>query len=126
MTMLILEPFEQAEQIPEWDYQVELGEALWRIVLRWSERFEVWTLTLYDADDALQVSQETLRVNTQWGTHHTGRVPTGGEIWLVALDDSDEPCSYDDLGSRCLLMWITDDELTTTEDAAEFSYSATP
>jgi hypothetical protein len=129
MSLYYLDPVDQAEQLPEWDYQVELGGEVWRLVIRWFERFGQWALTVYDSDDELQVSQEVLRVNSPSLTHHTGRVPAGGQFWFVATDGSDEPCAYEDLGRRCQLWWITDDdELLTEEDSAseEFTYSATP
>ncbi|MDY0003586.1 MAG: hypothetical protein RBU30_19970 [Polyangia bacterium] len=128
MSLYILEPTEQPEQRPEWDYQVELGGLVWRLVLRWFERFEQWGLTVYDDTDTLMVSQEPILVNRPCLTHHTGRIPTGGQLWLLSLNGSDEACSYDDLGTRCQLVWATDDDEALDEDssAEEFTYSATP
>ncbi len=123
-----LEPVDPAVQRPEWDYQVELGAAVWRFVVRWFERFGAWALTVYDSDGTLQLSQEWLRINSRIGAHHTGRMPTGGQLWFVALDGSDTEATYDDMGGRCRLQWITDDDdlLVVTEEAGDFTFSATP
>jgi len=116
-----LQPFEPQEQEPAYDYQMALDGETYRFYLQWRERQENWYLSLYDSNDILLASGIRMKLNTPLGWRLTGRKIDTGFLILLDTEGSGLPCSYDDLGFRCQLMYFSNSEF----DEIESEYNIT-
>lgn len=110
MPIVTLPPHDVADQIPGYDFLVDLADLEYRIRLRWMDRQERWYLDLWDSAGDPMLRGQRLVPGTAVGHQYTGRAPRGGVLFFWDLDDSGTPCGYEDLGSRCKLTWISEEE----------------
>jgi hypothetical protein len=109
--MIALPPYRHAEQYPVWDYTLPLDGATYRLRLTYRQRQDRWYVDLFDADDAALVRGAMLTVDTP--LLEDIRIPGLPPGALMCLDTTGagEPCGYEDLGRRCVLLYLSADDL---------------
>jgi len=118
--MIQLPPFDIAdvEQVPEYDYTIQLGDDTFRVVLRYAERTDRWYLYLYDAADEPLLLGKRLSIDTPLlETYQIPGLPPG-DIAIWDTSDSGVECGYEDLGRRCHLVYLEPADLADPTAAA--------
>ena len=117
-----LDPVEPLEQVREYVYEdIDLAGESWNYRLLWNDRAERWSIDVYDSEEGdaqRRVNGTRLVPNYPINWTHTGRIPTGGFIVLLdtADDTAKDPCTYDGLGHRWKLCWVSDDGVAADDD----------
>jgi hypothetical protein len=90
--------------------KIELGGIFYSIRIRWNTRSESWFLHVFDADDNPLITGKRLVPNYPLTDIHSDRFK--GE--LIVLDKqndlTDADITYDNLGTRFLLIYLTEEE----------------
>ncbi len=116
MTLVLdkfLDPVDPRDQVPSYVYEdVDLGGVSWNYRLFWNDRSERWQIDIWTSDLAREIYGLKLVPNYAIAWANIGRNPEGGFIMLLDTGDPDaaEQCTYDGLGNRWKLCWITIDE----------------
>ena len=112
--MDVLPPDLPAEPNPAFEFEVPIGDdgQVWYYRLYWNERQGAWHLDLTKAGETIGLYGKKLTAN--WTVYrHTGRLPSGGVLALLDMDgDGKERPTYEGLGHRWKLAFLTDDDLT--------------
>jgi len=112
--MLQLPPFDitsDDDQVPEYQYTIDLSGVSYQIRLRWRDRPGRWYIDLRAADGTALILGQRLVPGRVVGQQNTGRAPLSGKLLLWDKDQSGGGCRYADLGGRCVLLWISDVEI---------------
>lgn len=110
-----LPPFEPTEQQPVYDYRIALSQNVYRLQIRWNTRTKSWYLRLFDSTDTVLISGVRMVIEYPLMWRHTGRKPKGGTLWLADMEDTGRECGYNDLGHRCKLFWIPEEDYPEPE-----------
>lgn len=126
--MIHLPPFDipNAGQAPVYDYTITLSELEYRVVLVYRERGDRWYLSLYDADGLELLVGKKLSVDVPLLENYQIAGLPPGELALWDTANSDTECGFDDLGVRCLLIYIEPDELVDPREADDITIEAAP
>lgn len=118
MTLIVdryLDPIEPDEQVGEYVYEdIDLAGVSWNYRLFWNDRAERWQMDVWTTDLSKEIRGKRLVPNYPLFWAHTGRRPVGGYLMLVDTSDQSagDACTYDGLGWRWKLCWLTDDGVT--------------
>lgn len=111
MATLVLIPDAVAEQSRAYGYVTQLGLLEYTISLEYRERQDRWYLDLIDANGVPLVSEIKLVVGFSLLFRHRKAGMPLGALMVTDRDDTGEECGFEDLGRRCGLIWIDDDDL---------------
>lgn len=114
MALLELAPINPEIQSSSYDYQIDLGDVTYRLVIRYNTRSDRWYLSLYDAENNLLISGVKLVINYPLLSNHLS-APSGGTLILIDTANTGEECGYEDLGRRCQLLWWPEEDYPATE-----------
>ena len=114
MTTIILEPYQPESFHPVWEFEaVELNDVAFGYRIHWNARQERYSIDVYTPDRSRGMYGIKMVPNFPLGFKHTGRRPDGGYLMLVdQAGDGSDPCGYEDLGHRFLLMWVDSADMT--------------
>ncbi len=96
--------------LPHYEFQVELDNATYGLELRWNFLSEAWFMSIYTSDDILVVAD--IRIVVDWplgGRYADARMPPGRLIALDTTGEHQDP-GLADLGTRTQLLYFTRDE----------------
>ncbi|PIV98556.1 MAG: hypothetical protein COW42_13950 [Deltaproteobacteria bacterium CG17_big_fil_post_rev_8_21_14_2_50_63_7] len=101
---------------------ITIDGVVYRYTIHWNSRAAAWYLDFFDANgEALFVGQK-LVVDYPIAWRHTGR-KLPGQLVVLDVSSSGEPCTQADLGHRCVLAYIPKSELTgKAPDAPTFVF----
>ncbi len=104
--MIILPPDQPDPLFEEYDFEIPLGDEVFRVVQRFFKRQEAWYLSLFDAADTPLLVRKRLSIDSP--ILHRYEIPGLPEGVLVLLDQSGErrECGFEDLGHRCILVYF--------------------
>ena len=121
--MIQLPPYEPTvdDQQSVYDYTIPLGERTYRVVLthRGWQRQDRWYLNLYTADNVALILGIFLAVDIPLMDDLEIEGLPDGRLFLLDTSDAGLECGFADLGNRCVLEYVTADEmadLATTPD----------
>ena len=94
----------------EFSQKISLDGTYYTIRLRWNTRSESWFLHLFDSDGEAIIAGKRLVPNYPLTEIHTDRV--SGELIVIDTRNDLTDCmiTYDNLGTRFLLVFLTEDE----------------
>lgn len=121
-----LPPIDPSTQQPGYEYDIDLSGVTYRLRLYWRERTQRWYLDLADAGGAPLFLGVQLVIDFALGIKHRGRRPEDGFLALVDVEGTGEPCTYEDLGRRCRLCWVTSDEIPEAESPYQVVVTEAP
>lgn len=94
---------------PAFKFQVDLEGTTYTLAFSFNSRMERWTMDILDqAGNAIRTG---IKVISTWAVNRQyaiDAVPPGA-MCFVDLADEDKPASFDDLGSRVVLMYEESD-----------------
>lgn len=91
---------------PHLDFEVVLEGATYGLELRWNERVEAWTLSVYDAAGTLLAAGRPVVLGAELlGRSGSADLPPG-ELFAVDTSGKDLEAGRLDLGTRVLLVYI--------------------
>lgn len=115
--MIQLPPYNDGtDRQPSYDFTITLSDVLYRVILRYKDRLDRWYLYLYDADDAPLLLGKKLSVDTELLAQYEIEGLPPGEIVLWDSSTAGAECGFEDLGVRCLLMYITPAEIPAASE----------
>lgn len=123
--MKILDPLEPAEQLPVYDYTVDLEDVIYRVRLVYRERQDSWYLDLFDAADEPLLTGKRLSANTALlAPYQIAGLPPG-ELMLVDVEAADDQAAieatFDSLGYRHQLFYYDVADLPAAAVAEELT-----
>lgn len=117
--MILLTPIEPVEQQPEWDYEVTLDDAVFRLLIQYRYRTDSWYLSIYTADGICLKRQKRLVIDYPIHWRYKGEDWPAGFLVLLDVASTGEECGYADLGSRCQLAYFEAADLEAPETVTE-------
>ena len=104
--MIIIPPDQPDPLFEEYDFEIPLGEAVFRVVQRFFQRQESWYLSLFDAANEPLIVRKRMSIETP--ILHRYEIPGLPPGELALLDQSGEraECGFADLGHRCILVYF--------------------
>ncbi len=111
MARSILIPDAVAEQSRAYGYVAQLGAAEFTISLEYRERQDRWYLDLFDANGVLLIAAVKLVVGFSLLFRHRKAGMPLGALVVLDRDGTEAECAFEDLGRRCGLAWVDDDDL---------------
>lgn len=90
---------------------VPLDGETYTFVFRWNERSNHWFLTIRDAAGDDLITGRKLVANAPIGVHETIAGYPPGTIWVLDLGITEEDPRLRDLGDRCVLMYVDEDNV---------------
>ena len=126
--MIQLPPSDRAgiEQYPVYDYNVTLTGVEFRLVQTHRERPNRWYLTIYDANGTALLSNKKMSINTPLLADLQISGLPAGEIALWDSSGAETECGFDDLGTRCLLLYFEPDEIPDSTTGNDITIEAVP
>lgn len=107
------------------DYTITLSDVLFRIVIEYKDRLDRYYLYLYDADDEPLLMGKKLSVDTPLLSQYEIDGLPDGELMLLDTSDAGAECGFEDLGVRCVLLYVPTDEIPV-ETADTYTIEASP
>lgn len=114
--MIELTPIEPVDPLSVYDYEVDLGGAIFRIVLRFGDRNERWYLSLFDANGDLLFDGRRMSVDFPIISRFRDERMPDGELSLLDIEDGNRECDFDGLGFRCRFVFVPTDELPPADE----------
>lgn len=113
MATFALEPINRRGETltPVIDQEVLLEERSYRYVLTWTDRQQRWRMDLFDALGVAIWRGRYMPINTPIGLRIKDERKPPGYFMMIDADSSGRECGFEDLGTRCALMYITSDEI---------------
>lgn len=74
----------------------------------WNERDTVWLLSIYDVDGNVMIGNMKLVVDYLLLYNFKVKNMPPGELFLNNTTGDGKPCLFDDLGTKCKLLYITE------------------
>ena len=116
MAELILIPDAVIEQARAYEYVTQLGLAEYTIRIEYRERQDRWYLDLIDANGVLLVAAIKLVVGFSLLFRHRKAGMPIGALVVIDRDGTEAECTFEDLGRRCGLAFVDDDDLDELPD----------
>jgi len=125
--MIQMPPYDDGtERQPWYDYTITLEDVMYRVELKYKDRLGRWYLYLYDADDNALLLGKKLSVNVDLlAQYEIDGLPPGG-IVLWDSSGAEAECGYDDLGVRCVLLYLTEAEAAPVATDPDITIEAAP
>lgn len=96
-----------ANNNPSFIETIDLEGIYYKFKFSWNNRDTCWLLDIYDINDSLLLGGIKLVVNYELISHHKVIGMPPGKLFLYDSSLTGEPCLFDDLGVRCLLLYVT-------------------
>lgn len=97
---------------PDFSFPIELDGSTWSFRFRWNHRMEQWRMDVFDAEGNALVRSVGVVINTPLLNRfaYMGNLPPGV---LLAIDTAQSmtDATYDDFGTRVVLIYFTPDEV---------------
>lgn len=96
---------------------IALENATYKLQIYWNTRDEYWHFSLYLPDDTPVLAGIKMPVNYTLISSFFGENVPLGDFILFDESGNNEPCGRDELGDRCVLLYISsDDEIINGEE----------
>ena len=89
---------------------VDLSGLIYILEFRYNTRAGYWILNMYDSGKLEVMNGIVLSVNWPLLIHCSEEIKPPGTLMLIDTSGKGEPCTDEDLGTRCRLVYITNDE----------------
>lgn len=107
MTILSIPVFSEQASFTQ---TIPIDGITYKLQIYWNVRDEHWFFSLYLPDDTLVLTGIKMPVNFTLLNSFSGENVPPGDFLLYDDSGNNEPCGRDELGDRCLLLYITGDD----------------
>lgn len=84
-----------------------LSGTLYILEFNWNPRAEYWTIDVYDLNKIAVINGAVLSVNWPIFVHCSSPIKPNGQLMLIDTSGKSLPCTAQDLGTRCKLVYVT-------------------
>lgn len=111
----------------EFNYRVQttIDGTSYLFDLRWNGRDESWYIDVLEVDETPIVQGEKVALGALIGRISTHKLFRRGVLVAVDLSSAGREATYDDLGTRVVVMWMPLSEVLARRVTATFPQSAT-
>jgi hypothetical protein len=104
--MLLKIPTE-ANNNPSFIETIDLEGIYYKFKFSWNNRDTCWLLDIYNINGNVLIGGVKLVVNYELISHHKVTGMPSGKLVLFDTSLTGDPCLFDDLGTRCVLYYLT-------------------
>jgi hypothetical protein len=100
------------ESTAQFEYRVDLEDAEFTLAFRYADRLGQWLLTVTDSDGNKIITSRPCLLGVRMLKGNTKATRPAGDLVFVDTSSSGTEATFDDFGSRVLLVYLTAAEVS--------------
>lgn len=109
---MIIIPFSNSE-FPSFIQEVTIDNAVYKFRFYWNDRFEYWSMSIFDFEDNIIIHGIKLVINYElFNPFRYLDIPRGA-LYVIDTTDSIDKIGRDDMDTNCRLLYLTEADLAT-------------